>query len=350
MATTTTIPYNDQLKKLQLDAVPLTTISLKNIPAPYYKDYPGQKDPAYHNYKTYDRFGFREVLLNELSKNLKDTVLKVMILSPRPDQASYVAFAYLINKQIAALHFNEDVNFRKWMAIIFEKNYQRLKKDKEDGLFERQPELNPNPQFMLVLSKGEFSQKWINSGMMIDERPYENTGAYLYTNAPQKYNEAKIAREKQNYLKKHIDTNGANLNGKELSELFSSYIKTRKLSPKPPVDNEAVYQDFEKIAGFPFPNELKILLRQHNGIPNNGFLNVDEILAEWKNWKSIYDDWMLVDLKGNNLTDGGKTLGLYTNPYWVPFYSTEGGNFIALDYAPGSKQRHLRTNNRVWSR
>lgn len=46
---------------------------------------------------------------------------------------------------------------------------------------------------------------------------------------------------------------------------------------------------------------------------------------------------MLIELKGNSQPDGRKTLGIYTNPYWVPFLSTGGGNFIALDYAPGSQ-------------
>ncbi|PHS31850.1 MAG: hypothetical protein COA95_05020 [Methylophaga sp.] len=28
---------------------------------------------------------------------------------------------------------------------------------------------------------------------------------------------------------------------------------------------------------------------------------------------------------------------MYTNPYRIPFLSTGGGNFIAIDYAPGNK-------------
>lgn len=46
---------------------------------------------------------------------------------------------------------------------------------------------------------------------------------------------------------------------------------------------------------------------------------------------------MLADLKGNSKPDGRKTIGVYTNPYWVPFINTSGGNFIAIDFAPGSK-------------
>lgn len=280
MMNSTTIPYNAQLKKLQLEAIPFNTISLKDIPAPFHKDYSGHADPAYRNCKTYDRFGFRDALLRELSTKFKDTVIKVMILTPRPNAISYDAFAFLADKQIVALHFNEDVDFRKSIGIIFEKNYERLKKDKEDGLFERQPELNPNPQFLLVLGKGQFSQSSVNSGMVLDQRPYENTGAYLYKNAPQRYNATKIAREKQNYLKKYIDTNGTNIDSKLLTELFYTYIKTRKLSLSPPANNQSVYQDFEQVAGFPFPKELKTFLGIHNGIPGSNFLTASEVLAE----------------------------------------------------------------------
>lgn len=333
----TTLPYNNDLRKVQLNAISFHTVSLKSIPEPYYKDYSDHTDPAYRNYKRYDRFGFRDVFLQVVSKALKDTVLKIMILTPQHVDSPYNAFVFLSNKQIAALHFNEDVNFRKWMDIIFEKNYERLKKDKEEGLFQRQPELNPNPQFMLVLGKGQFSQKWVNSGMMVDERPYENTGAYLYKNAPQRYNEAKIKREKQNYLKKYIDTRGATLDPMVISRNFNDYIKTRNLVPSTPINNEATYQEFEQATNFAFPKELKTVLNLHNGVPNTGFLTADEILTEWKSWKIIYDDWMLADLKGSNLPDGRKTLGMYTNPYWIPFFSTGAGNFIALDYAPGSQ-------------
>lgn len=331
------IPYNNELKKVQFETLRFNTLSLKTIPAPYFKDYSNHSDPAYRNYKTYDKFGFREQLLKELSISLKDTVLKLIVLSPPDNASSHDAFAYLAGKEIVPVRFYEDENFKKWMDIIFERNYEGLKKDKEDGLFEQQPELNPNPQFMLVLGKGQFSQTTVNSGMMVDERPYENTGAYLHKKAPQQYNEAKIKREKDNYIKKYTNTGGSGLDAEHIGKAFENYILNKALSPIPPADNETLYLEFEKIAGYPFPDDLKAVLKHHNGIPGTGFLAAKEVLTEWKNWKTIYDDWMLVDLNGNNQPDGLKTLGIYTNPYWLPFLSTGGGNFIALDFAPGSK-------------
>ena len=331
------IPYNNELKKLEFEAITFNAVSLKDIPAPYFKDYSGHDDPAYSNYKTYDKFGFRDDLIRYLSASLNDTIIKIIILTPSSAKTSYDAYAYLANKKIVALQFQEDINFRKWMDIIFERNYERLKKDIEDGLFKRQPELNSNPQFMLVLAKGQFSQSSVNTGMMVDERPYENTGSFLHRKAPQQYNLAKINREKQNFIKKYINTNGSGLKTLAIGKTFNNYVRAKNYNPSPAIPNDSVYSEFKKIAGFPFPEELKTVLNYHNGVPDTGFLTADETLTEWKNWKTIYDDWMLVDLKGNSYPDGRKTLGIYTSPYWIPFFSTGGGNFIALDYTPGSK-------------
>lgn len=274
------IPYNNELKKVQFETISFNTISLKSVPAPFYKDYSNHSDPAYRNYKTYDRFGFRDELLKELSTTLKDTVLKIIVLTPPQNVNSYEAFAYLSDKEIVPLWFYEDTNFRKWMDIIFEKNYERLKKDTDEGLFNRQPELNPNPQFMLVLGKGQFSQKWVNSGMLVDERPYENTGAYLYNKAPQQYNEAKIKGEKENYIKKYVDTNGSGLAKTSVGETFQKYIDTKNLVPNTAVNTMAIYQEFEALAGYSFPDDLKALFDYHNGIPETGFLSTKEVLVE----------------------------------------------------------------------
>lgn len=155
-----------------------------------------------------------------------------------------------------------------------------MKKDTDEGLFNRQPELNPNPQFMLVLGKGQFSQKWVNSGMLVDERPYENTGAYLYNKAPQQYNEAKIKGEKENYIKKYVDTNGSGLAKTSVGETFQKYIDTKNLVPNTAVNTMAIYQEFEALAGYSFPDDLKALFDYHNGIPETGFLSTKEVLVE----------------------------------------------------------------------
>ncbi|WP_062054558.1 SMI1/KNR4 family protein [Aquimarina longa] len=335
-----TIPYDNQLKKIKFDDIIFHDIALTEIPEPFYKDYSHHKSATARNYKSYDTMEFKNIILEKLSDYLRTKVLKLLIITPKNQESSYDAFAYLSEKKIVGIRLENTSNFRLWMNIIFEKQYKKLEEYKNDGQFEQQPELNPNPQFMLVLGKGQFSQKWVNSGMLIDERPYENTGSYLHKNAPQQYNETKIAKEKKNYIKKYIDTTGyGTIDEVRLKELFNEFIKIKQLKPTPPVSNTPFYKEFETLAGFSFPKELQVLLNTYNGIENIGFLSARQIFDEWKNWKEIYDsvDWMLIDLTGNNHPDGRKTIGIYTTPYWIPFMSMGDGNFIAIDYAPGSK-------------
>ncbi|PNW28707.1 hypothetical protein BKP44_07255 [Formosa algae] len=334
------IPYNNQLKKVKFKDIAFHNVSFEEIPKPYFKDNSHHKSATARHYKSYDTMGFRDLLLDQLSSSLKNKVLKLFIITPKSEGLPYDAFAYLSNKEIVGIQFENKGNFKLWMDLIFEKQYQKLEEYKNNGQFEKQAELNPNPQFMLTLGKGQFSQNWVNSGMLIDIKPYENTGAFLHKEAPKQYNEVKIAKEKQNYLKKYIKTNSDDhLDEDHLQKLFVEYIDKKNLKPNAPKNNENIYKDFESLANYKFPQELKTLLTTHNGIENSGFLTAEHIVTEWKNWKEIYDDvnWMLIDLTGNSQPDGRKTVGMYTNPYWVPFYSTGEGNFIAIDYAPGSK-------------
>ena len=317
--------YGNQLKNIDISDIEFNTLKLDEIPGSYNENF--------------DEFDFRDTLLSQVSVILEDTILKMLIITPKEVSKPYDAFAYLSNKSIVPLRFQNTGNFKQGMDVIFKSQHENLEEDKRNGLFERQPELNPNPQFMLIIGKGQFSQKWVNSGMLIDERPYENTGMYLFKNAPNKYNETKIAAEKKKYIEKYIDLKSISLYTEKLKEQFAIYLTKHSLEAKPPIDNEAVYREFQSLAGYEFPAELKTLFTLHNGIDGTRFLNAQQVLVEWKNWKSIYDDpnWSLVDLKGNNETDSDKTLGIYTNPYWIPFISTGGGNFIAIDYSPGSK-------------
>ena len=334
-----TFPYNKQLKKVMFQDIDFNLITLVEIPEPYYCDYSHHKSEMARNFKKYDTMGFRDILLKELSDHCGQTIYKLLVITPKKDQSSYDAFAYLANKEIAGVQLPNSGNFGAWMSIVFEKQYQKLEEYHSNGQFERQPGLNQNPQFMLILGKGEYSIKWVNSGMLMDEKPYENTGAYLYKNAPKQFNEAKIAKEKHNYLKKYINTEDANLDNAQLKKLYIEFLKTKNLEPNSSENKEEIYTEFESLASYKFPLELKAMLSIHTPSETSDFLTAEQILAEWKNWKEIFDDvnWMLVDLTGNNHPDGKKTIGMYTNPYWIPFMSTGGGNFVAIDYAPSTK-------------
>ncbi|MCX2679077.1 SMI1/KNR4 family protein [Galbibacter sp. EGI 63066] len=335
------LAYNKQLKKLELEDIPFNQLPLYNIPKPSYQNQPSYIVVRWKNNNSIDKHEFIDLLLKHLSKTLNDTVLKLIIITPRHIGSPYNAFAFLASKQIVALHFEDSEHFKQWMEIIFEK-FKGPQHDKVNGTLENQSE--PISQFMLNITGSGHSispVKAINDS----EKPYKNTGKFIFKNVPQKYNEKEISDERQDFIKKYIDTSGAKLDLAEINSLFKTFIAIKGLKPTPPVDNEQTYQEFENTSGIPFPAELKALNDLHNGFEHDdevkqewfSFLSAEQVLKEWKNWKTVYDDWTLEDLTGNIDPDGEKTIGMYTNPYWIPFCSTGGGNFIGIDYAPGSQ-------------
>lgn len=323
-----TLTYNNQLKKLQIQDISFNEIALSELSDPHIT--PDQRP---------NTFDFRDELLDYLSRHCGSKVLRLIIISPSKNEEHYHSFIFLENKKIVPALIKESSNFNAWMDIALTRMRDRLAKNKADGLFERQPELNPSPQFGLFLGPGEFSRELINSGMFIDERPFDDTGEYLYERSPRLYNLASTTKEKNEYLKSYVDTSGTQYDPPTLTALFKKYIDVKGLTPQAPANNTTIYTEFSELAGYSIPAELQHLFTLHNGINNNGFLSAEKVLNEWKSWKSIYDsaDWDLEELQGNSYSDGEKTLGMYTTPYWIPFYSTGGGNFIGIDYAPNSK-------------
>lgn len=335
------LSYDNKLKALQYEDIPFNAIALSGLPEPFCKDYSNHSDPAYRNYKSWDTGGFQGIFIEQLGQLLSDDILKVKIITPKDPQSPYISFLYLKNKNIAGLHIENSGNFKAWMAIYFEKSYQGREKHKEDGLYTRQPELNPNAPFMLSFNNaGGHGLKSIHTGMRVDVKPFDDTGAYLHKNAPPQYNQEKIAREKQNYIKKYINTELPEHDQEKLLSLWQQLLPLDAFKCLEGIDFSSHYAEFKALSGFDFPVSIKTFYQVPNaGLELNGLklLKPKEIIEEWKAWKVIYDDWMLADLTGNNHPDGRKTLGIYTTPYWVPFAATGGGNFIAMDFAPGSK-------------
>ena len=313
------LPYNNQLQQLQLADIPFNTIEIAAIPEPFFK---------YEGAQWFDHKAFRDILLEKLTLHLHSNVVKLLVFTPKEDQ-NYTAFAYLSKQEIVAMQLPNSGNFKKWMDNILEEQEDAF----SDSFFKSEPD--PNERYLLELSKGSFSVK-SGIGVLYDDKPNE-TGAYLHKKAPADYNKAALNNEKDQFIQNYVHTNGEVVNDEALKQLFHEFIQSKNLIPNPPENNEKVYSEFETLAKYKFPEALKTLLNLHNGIEKTGFLSAQKILAEWKIWKGIYDDpnWKLEDLTGNNQADGLKTIGVYTNPYWVPFYSTGGGNFYAIDYAPG---------------
>ncbi|MCH7407895.1 SMI1/KNR4 family protein [Belliella sp. DSM 111904] len=275
------IKYTSQIKLLQLADITFNSMTIADIPEHFYSN---------EGCDRFDKSAFRNILLEKLSLQFESNVLKLMIFTPKDQQSPSDSFAFLANQKIVAMHIPNSRNFKLWMDDIFKRSYKELEEDRADGIFERQPELNPNPQFLLELGRGNFSIKRANSGMLFDEKPYENTGAYLHKKAPAKYNQAALRNQKDQFIKPYTKPNREVVNAETLSLLFHQLVQAKNLLPNAPEGNQKLYDD-----------------------PN----------------------WKLEDLTGNNQANGYKSVGVYTNPSWVPFYSTGGGNFYAIDYAPG---------------
>jgi cell wall assembly regulator SMI1 len=92
------------------------------------------------------------------------------------------------------------------------------------------------------------------------------------------------------------------------------------------------------VTGFALPAELQVIYQLNDGAKNAFFgldlMPLSEVIAAWEEWKCIFDDWSLDELMGNNTSDRNKTLGMYTNPYWIPFIDNISGNFFGLDLMP----------------
>lgn len=320
---TKVIPYNDQLKQLQLADIPYNKIALDGLSEPFSKS----EESVW-----YDHRAFSKILRETLTRQLGSNVTKLLLFTPKEAQP-YVAFAYLSKQEIVAMEIADTGNFKLWMDNILKKHEEAF----SGSFFNREPD--PNERYLLAIDKGGLSIK-SGIGVLFDDKPHE-TGAYLYKMAPSDYNQFALHSEKEQFMRNYVKTNGETINTGNLQRLFHELMEAKNLTPNTPENNEMLYREFESLANYAFPEVLKTLLNMHNGVNNTGFLPAHKILTEWKIWKKIYDDpdWKLEDLTGHSHADGYKTVGVYTNPYWIPFYSTEGGNFLAIDYAPGTQGR-----------
>lgn len=171
--------------------------------------------------------------------------------------------------------------------------------------------------------------------------PYDNSGHWIVSGAPKEYTQRARQSEKQTYLKPFINTKGASFERANLEVLFRKYITQDDIGLNAPMRDANIFAAFEAATSFAYPAELQVFAAIGDGAPDftGGYalLSAVQVFTEWKNWKDIYEDWDLRDLTSNNEADNLKTLGIYTNPYWVPFMSDGAGNFIGIDYAPNEQ-------------
>src|SRR5690606_30283939 len=258
---------------------------------------------------------FRDNLIQVFSMQVEQKVERLFLIAPKEISGIYYGFLFLQNKQILPIKIVGSPLFYKWMEIV-------LRDDYEDR----------DMQSLLQFASNEYSIISIGGSIKMNNRIFNETGKYLFDNAPKKYNEAKLAKEKANYMTKYYQPEG-DIDTAAIKNAFEQMMEQFNPAFAPPVDNKEIYEEFEQATGFAFPKALQELLKLHDGIEDIPFLTAENILEEWINWKTIYDRWKLGELK-KSPDRKKKVLGLYVTQYWVPFFDLEDGIYMAMDFAP----------------
>jgi internalin A len=112
----------------------------------------------------------------------------------------------------------------------------------------------------------------------------------------------------------------------------------------PPVEVEELTAA-ENAIGIPLPAELRELYLAHDGQKADApglffgmsWLPIREVLRELATWRSIIDD-LAGALDAEQRSDPPDAIAeVYWHPMWFPLATSEDGNFLAVDLAPGRR-------------
>ncbi|MBI6116780.1 SMI1/KNR4 family protein [Salegentibacter sp. F63223] len=301
------ISYREDLHEMKWDDFNFKSIQVNTLPL--------LEDPDHYN----NGFIFKDALLEAVEKISGKKVFKLLFISPdNITSTKFYAIAFLEGKFILTAEIENTSHFYSWFSSI-ERDKKGTKKLKSEiysfgkNLYSSQPASN--------FKEGYF---------------YKDTGAFIADFIPNEFIAEKLAKEKADFLADFIQLD-AKIDFEEVKQIFEALIAEKELRIIPPKNNEAIYAEFEQEAGFPFPAMIKDYLSLHNGVENAAIMGAEKILKEWKDWKTVYDDWTQEELLDTYSTNQGKALLMYTTPYWIPFFDLQNGNFLAFDFAPNTK-------------
>jgi len=269
------------------------------------------------DYLSYENsFIFRDTLLKTLEEYTQQKVFKLLFITPDLNfNTNFYGVAYLEHKEVLTVSFQQTEIFNSWYDCII---------DEED---ENKPQL-------FMFSKQSYSYRPIDE--KLQEQIFNHTGDFISNAIPNEFIAEELAKEKADFLAPFIHLD-ATYNLESIKQNFEKLVAKNSWNVIAPKDHQQIYDAFEAEAGFAFPQLLKDFLSLHNGVENTPFLNAESILKEWKEWQSVYKDWTQDELWDTYSENEGKTLLMYTTPYWIPFFDLYNGNFIALDFAPTEK-------------
>ncbi|MBF8150032.1 SMI1/KNR4 family protein [Winogradskyella sp. F6397] len=297
------IAYSDEFKDLQWTDFNFETIQIDTFPI--------LENPEHYS----NSFTFRDSLLEAIEKASGKKLLSLIFITPDHETIhNFYGVAYLEDKTVFTVEIENTTAFEAWFTVIHDEQHKSATVyNFSDNGYNSQPTSN--------LKDITFS---------------EHTGAFINNFIPNAFIAEQLAKEKTDFLAPHIQLD-AEIDMKALVASFIGLISEKRLTLHPPTNNEAIYEAFEKEAGYPFPQIIKDYLSLHNGIDRCAIMSAQDIYEEWKQWKDIYDDWTQEELLDTYSTNEGKTLLMYTTSYWIPFFDLENGNFLAFDFAPNTK-------------
>ncbi|MEM6801194.1 MAG: SMI1/KNR4 family protein [Bacteroidota bacterium] len=318
------ILFNAALKKLKASELEFQELSTSAINTLRYKD--GRS-------KHIDSFGFMDMLAETFEQQLSQKIEKMMFfMTPELPQIDNLGFLFLQNRTILPIKINQGKNYTQW--------YSKITKLDTGNELKYENSLLSQERRSGGISASFFPGFGPPLESFADHVFFQDIGIKLYNKAPNSFKTEELIAEKEAYLRPFVIGKSAyKLSIYELEEVISQLPDLN-----PPLSDIEVYEkDFWEKTGLSLPAELRALLSIADGntsfLDNNyRLLSAREILNEWASWKSIFEDWTLEDLKVH-ISDGEKSLPMYTTPYWIPFMSDGTGNFKAIDLAPGPKGR-----------
>ncbi|WP_417886652.1 SMI1/KNR4 family protein [Zunongwangia sp.] len=275
--------------------------------------FPELKDPE--SYK--NSFTFRDSLLQAFAEISGKKVMKLLFVTPNySTNTHFYGIAYLETKEIFTAEIQQTEIFTQWFDAILDED-----DDKTDAK-------------LFHFSKSSYSYSPINAKK--HEQIFEITGEFITDAIPNAFIAEQLAQEKADFIQPFIQL-AADYDFETIKANFEKLVAKNAWKVIPPTDNQQIYDEFEAEAGFAVPQLLKDFLSLHNGIENTRFFSAASMLKEWRDWQSVYTEWTQEELLDTYSTNEGKTLLMYTTPYWIPFFDLYNGNFIALDFAPTEK-------------
>jgi len=264
-------------------------------------------------------FIFCDALLDAFKEATGKEVLKLLFITPEDiSNSKYFGIAYLEGKEIFTAEIENTSLFNEWFTVVDERTSRN--------------EITTSKVYFF--GANSFSCQPVSnfkSNMVFDK-----TGVFISDEIPNEFIAEKLVKEKADFIAPFIQLD-AESRFEKVVQQFVQLVHTKGLTIIPPKNNDAIYAEFEAAAGYPFPTIIKEFLTLHNGVQNSAIMGAEKMFKEWKDWQSIYNDWTQKELLDTYSTNEGKTLLMYTTPYWIPFFDLQNGNFLAFDFAPDKK-------------